>query len=57
MDVCPFCGSAACLRESPEFCRHTRLPRFGPLVNGVRALVRPERDKMMRTSNRKGKQG
>uniref|UniRef100_A0A6M3XKJ4 Uncharacterized protein n=1 Tax=viral metagenome TaxID=1070528 RepID=A0A6M3XKJ4_9ZZZZ len=40
IETCPWCGSAACLAQSEEFCRHTRMPRTAAFQN-------PPLDKMV----------
>ena len=40
---CPRCGSAACLVQSPRFCRHT-----GGLRESPETVDSPPADKMLR---------
>ena len=43
--ICPFCGSLACRKQSPDFCRHTGSRRQ------ARALESAPVDKMVKREN------
>lgn len=50
---CKYCGSAACLLQSPEVCRHTRRPRQPNPEGAAKAINLPPRDKMVRAAPNK----